>query len=74
MLEGEAVRLPKCRGQRFPQEGILSRPLHQRMTIALTITGIVLILAAVRDVFHTLFNPSKQGDLSEWIERGARPW
>ena len=39
------------------------------MTIALTIIGVVLILAAVRDVFHTLFNPSKQGDLSEWIAR-----
>jgi hypothetical protein len=40
------------------------------MNIALTTLGIVLILAAVRDVFHTLFNPSKQGDLSEWIARG----
>ena len=28
------------------------------MNIALTIVGIVLILEAVRDVFHTLFNPS----------------
>jgi hypothetical protein len=53
-----------------PQEGILSKPLHQCMTTALTITGIVLILAAVRDIFHTLFNPSEQGDLSEWIARG----
>lgn len=40
------------------------------MTTALTIIGIVLILTALRDVFHTLFNPSKQGDLSEWIARG----
>ena len=40
------------------------------MDIALTMVGIVLILEAVRDVFHTLFNPSKQGDLSEWIARG----
>lgn len=28
-----------------------------------------MILAAMRDIFHTLFNPSKQGDLSEWIAR-----
>src|SRR5205814_8182307 len=52
------------------QEGILFMPLRRCMTIALTIIGIVLILAAVRDIFHTLFNPSKQGDLSEWIARG----
>jgi hypothetical protein len=39
------------------------------MTIALTIFGILLIVAALRDIFHTLFNPSKQGDLSEWIAR-----
>jgi hypothetical protein len=52
------------------REGILVKPLHRCMTIALTILGIVLILAAVRDIFHTLFNPSKQGDVSEWIARG----
>lgn len=39
------------------------------MTIGFTILGLVLILAAVRDIFHTLFNPSKQGDLSDWIAR-----
>jgi hypothetical protein len=40
------------------------------MNIALTILGIVLILEAVRDVFHTLFNPSNQGDFSDWIAQG----
>lgn len=39
------------------------------MNIALTIIGAALVLLAIRDVFHTLFNPSKQGDLSEWIAR-----
>ena len=39
------------------------------MTIGLTILGVVVILAAVRDIFHTLFNPSKQGDLSDLIAR-----
>jgi hypothetical protein len=39
------------------------------VTITLTILGVVLILLAIRDVFHTLFNPSKHGDLSEWIAR-----
>ena len=40
------------------------------MNIALTLLGIVLVVAAVRDVFHTLFNPAKQGNLSEWIAQG----
>lgn len=39
------------------------------MTVGFTIFGVLLILAAVRDIFHTLFNPSEQGDLSEWIAR-----
>jgi hypothetical protein len=39
------------------------------VTIVITIFGLVVILAAIRDIFHTLFNPSKQGDLSEWIAR-----
>lgn len=39
------------------------------MTIVITIFGLVVILAAIRDIFHTLFHPSEQGDLSEWIAR-----
>jgi hypothetical protein len=39
------------------------------VTITLTILGLVLIVLAIRDVFHTLFSPSEQGDLSEWIAR-----
>jgi hypothetical protein len=39
------------------------------VTITLTMLGVVLILVAIRDVFHTLFHPSKHGDLSELIAR-----
>jgi hypothetical protein len=40
------------------------------VTIGFTILRALLVLAAVRDMFHTLFNPSKQSDLSGWIARG----
>jgi len=48
-------------------------PLRGCMTIALTILGIVLILAAVGDIFHTLFNPSEHRDLSKWIASCRHP-
>jgi hypothetical protein len=33
------------------------------------IIGIVLIVAAIQDVFHTLFHPAKQGNISDRIAR-----
>lgn len=53
----------------FAQRASYSRHSKERVTITLTILGICLILLAIRDVFHTLFNPSKHGDLSQWIAR-----
>lgn len=39
------------------------------MAIFLRGIAAVLIFAAVRDVFHTLFHPAKQGAVSDWIAR-----
>ena len=37
------------------------------MTVLLTVIGAVLVLAALQDVFHTLFHPAARGDISDWI-------
>jgi hypothetical protein len=37
------------------------------MTVVLTILGGMLVVAAIQDVFHTLFHPSASGDISDWI-------
>ena len=37
------------------------------MTAALTLIGLVLILAAAQDVFRTLFHPAKRGTICDWI-------
>jgi hypothetical protein len=37
------------------------------MVIALTVSGAALIIAALQDLFHTLFHPSARGDISDWI-------
>jgi hypothetical protein len=34
------------------------------MTLILTIIGVALILFVLRDIFHTLFNPSSNGMFS----------
>ena len=39
------------------------------MSIVFTIIGILLILVALQDVFHTLFHPAKAGDISDAIAR-----
>lgn len=39
------------------------------MTILLTLLGIVLILVALRDIFHELFHPSGRGSLSRAVMR-----
>lgn len=39
------------------------------MNILSRIIGALLILFALQDVFHTLFHPAKQGDISDWIAR-----
>ena len=37
------------------------------MVMALTVGGAALIIAALQDLFHTLFHPSARGDISDWI-------
>jgi hypothetical protein len=37
------------------------------MTTVLTIVGGMFVVAAIQDVFHTLFHPSASGDISDWI-------
>jgi hypothetical protein len=37
------------------------------MTVPLTIVGALLVVAALQDVFHTLFHPAARGDISDWI-------
>jgi len=39
------------------------------VTILSRIIGALLLLFALQDVFHTLFHPAKQGDISDWIAR-----
>lgn len=78
MLEGSLTRrirclLPALGGHRkaryeFPGDGILIGQGHS-VNVAFAIVGAALVLTVIRDIFHTLFNPSKQGDLSEWIAR-----
>lgn len=42
------------------------------MTAFLTILGVFLVVAGLQDVFHTLFHPSKSGDVCDWIAQ--RTW
>src|SRR5437762_7291278 len=37
------------------------------MWIALTIIGALLIIFAMRDIFHTLFHPASSGDINDWL-------
>jgi len=39
------------------------------MAILCRILGLVLVAAALLDVFHTLFHPAKAGVVSDWIAR-----
>ena len=42
----------------------------RRMHITLTILGTILTLAALQDLFHTLFHPAARGAISDWIAHG----
>lgn len=48
------------------------------MRVVLPIAGGLLVAAALRDIFHTLFHPRGHGGLSEWLPRlifrGWRRW
>ena len=39
------------------------------ISVVYTIAGAVLILAALRDLFHTLFHPAAQGAIGDWLAR-----
>jgi hypothetical protein len=50
-------------------QGGISRSDAYRMTVFLTIIGVLLIVAGVQDLFHTLFHPAKSGNVCDWIAR-----
>jgi hypothetical protein len=37
------------------------------MAIVLTILGIVVVFVGLQDLFHTLFQPARSGDIGDWI-------
>jgi hypothetical protein len=39
------------------------------MTIVFTIVGIGVVFVGLQDLFHTLFQPAKSGDIGDWIAR-----
>lgn len=41
------------------------------MDIALTLAGVLLIAAGLRDMFHSLLHPQRQGRLSRWVLSGV---
>jgi hypothetical protein len=38
------------------------------LAVILTLIGSVVIIAALQDLFHTIFHPSASGGISDWIE------
>ena len=42
------------------------------MTLILTTLGVVLIVLALQDIFHTLFHPARHGNVADWIARLGR--
>ncbi|MGY1755033.1 potassium channel family protein [Blastococcus sp. SYSU D01042] len=37
----------------------------------ITAAGVLVVVVALRDIFHTLWHPSGRGDLSSWVMRGV---
>lgn len=59
--------MPSRRGNFIP-----IKTLSIRMQVLYWGVGAILILAALQDLFHTLFHPAARGDISDWL--AMRVW
>jgi hypothetical protein len=41
---------------------------EEELAVILTLIGSVVILAALQDLFHTIFHPTASGGISDWLE------